>query len=240
MSGENAAAWRCSICGYVHRGPAPPEAGRETKVVILGAGIDLRTQARTAEILGDERARGVLLEDDATLPADVVVITTGIRANSYLARMAGLEVGRGVVVDNHLVCSHPSVLAAGDVAEHRGTVYGIWGPSQYQGSIAGMNAAGQAAEFRGIPLSNTLKVLGVDLFSIGLIEPEDASYQVVESETDDRYLRFLFRDGRMAGAILLGDTSSATAVKKAVETARDFSGLLGKRPTVEDVHDFLA
>ena len=108
------------------------------------------------------------------------MIATGIRSNSHLARRAGLEVNQGVVVDNLLATSHPDVFAAGDVAEHHGQVYGIWGPSQYQGSIAGMNMAGGCVEFGGIPRSNTLKVLGLDLFSIGQINPEDASFRTFD------------------------------------------------------------
>lgn len=204
-----------------------------------GLGINFRMKARTAEILGDERARGVLLEGGDNIPADLVIVTTGVRTNSYLARTAGLEVNQGVLVDNHLFTSHPSVLAAGDVAEHRGVVYGIWGPAQYQGSIAGMNAAGLKAEFGGIPRSNTLKVLGLELFSIGQVAPEDGSFTVVEQEVDDRYYRFVFRDEHMVGAILLGDASLTVAVKKAVETKTDCSALLEKNPSVENVKAFL-
>jgi len=203
-------------------------------------GVALRTQARTKEIVGDERATGVALEDGATIAADLVVIATGIRPNSYLARRAGLEVNKGVVVDNHLVSSHPNVLAAGDVAEHRGNLYGAWGPSQYQGNIAGMNAAGLRAEFGGIPRSNTLKVLGLDLLSIGQFEPEDGSFDVIEEESHGRYFRFVFHDGRLVGAILLGDTSIAGSLKKAVEGGSDLSGLLQQRPTATAVADHLA
>ena len=203
-------------------------------------GITFRMRARTAEILGDERVRGVLLEGGERLPADMVIVTTGIRSNSYLARMSGLEVNQGVLVDDHLFTSHPNVLAAGDVAEHRGVVYGIWGPAQYQGSIAGMNAAGLKAEFGGIPRSNTLKVLGLELFSIGQVAPDDGSFTVVEQEAEDRYYRFVFRDEHLVGAILLGDASLTVAVKKTVETKADCSALLAKNPNVEDVKTFLS
>ena len=203
-------------------------------------GITFRMKARTAEILGDERVRGVLLEGGDKLPADMVIVTTGIRSNSYLARMSGLEVNQGVLVDDHLFTSHPSVLAAGDVAEHRGVVYGIRGPSQYQGSIAGMTAAGIQAEFGGIPRSNTLKVLGLELFSIGQVAPDDGSFTVVEQEGDDRYYRFVFRDEHLVGAILLGDASLTVAVKKTVETRADCSALLARNPNVGDVKTFLS
>ncbi|MBM4045734.1 MAG: pyridine nucleotide-disulfide oxidoreductase, partial [Planctomycetes bacterium] len=157
-----------------------------------GLRIKVRTNVQATELVGDERVRGVRLADKTISMAELVIVTTGIRSNSYLARLAGLDVNQGVVVNNLLSSSHPNVLAAGDVAEHRGVIYGIWGPSQYQGSIAGMNAVGLGVEFGGIPRSNTLKVLGLDLFSIGLVEPEDASYTAIDQETDGKYFRFLF------------------------------------------------
>ena len=206
---------------------------------VESSGIKLRTKARTQEILGDERVRGVLLDDQSIIDTDSVVVATGIRSNSYLGRMAGLDVNQGIVVDNLLKTSHPDVFAAGDVAEHHGLVYGTWAPAQYQGGIAGMNAAGANAEFGGIPRSNALKVLQLELFSIGQIEPVDGSYDAIEKQADGQYFRFVFHDSHLVGAILLGDAKLATQVKKAVEGKHDFSGLLAKRPAAGDVLDLL-
>jgi nitrite reductase (NADH) large subunit len=210
-------------------------AGQMLAEHVRASGIKLLTKARTEEILGDERVRGVKLEDASVIAAELVVVATGIRPNSYLARLAGLEVDRGVVVDNLLRSSHPDVYAAGDVAEHRGVLYGTWAPSQYQGSIAGMNALGNHVEFGGIPRSNALKVLQVELFSIGQIQPEDASYDVIDQETDGGYLRFVFRDSHLVGAILLGDAKASPQVKRAIEGQTDFSDLLRKHPSAGEV-----
>ncbi len=198
-------------------------------------GIGLQTQAATAELTGDTRVSAVRLQDGAVLPADLVILTAGVRPNSHLARQAGLAVNQGVLVDDHLFSSHPQVLAAGDMAEHRGVLYGLWSAAQYQGTIAGMNAAGARVEFGGIPRSNTLKVLGLDLVSIGTFEPADGSFQVVEQETDGCYVRFVFRDHRLVGAILLGDTRLAGALKPAIEGRQDFSALLQHRPTAGEI-----
>ena len=206
---------------------------------VAGLGVELRPHARTAQLVGEGRVRGVRLEDGSTLPADLVVVATGVRPNSALARQAGLRVDQGVVVDDYLGTSDPDVLAAGDVAEHRGITYGLWTAAKAQGSIAGMNAVGLRVEFGGIPRSNTLKVLGIDLFSIGRVEPDDASYVVVEGEVSDAYYRFLFRDSRLVGAILLGDLGLAARVKRAIEAGTDFSGLLGSRPAAMDLLDHI-
>ncbi len=123
-----------------------PRQLNETAGVLLeqhakGAGIKLRKNARTREIQGDTRVRGVLLDDNTVIPAELVVITTGVRSNSYVARLSeGIEVNKGIVVGNSLQSSKSNIYAAGDVAEHRGEVYGTWGPSQFQGTIAGINS----------------------------------------------------------------------------------------------------
>lgn len=210
-------------------------AGEILNQYVVGTGIKLQAKAITREIVGDGRVQGVCLEDGNTLPADLVVVATGIRPNSHLARRAGLEVNQGVVVDNLLRASHPDVYAAGDVAEHRGQVYGTWGPSQYQGSIAGMNMAGDSVEFGGVPRSNTLKVLGLDLFSIGQFNPQDASFHTFDEEADGRYCRFVLRDNRLVGAVLLGNTKLATTVKQAVESGRDYSGLLAQCSATSEI-----
>ena len=215
-------------------------AGEILNACVAETGIKLRTKAATREIVGNGQVRGVLLEDGDIVSADLVVIATGIRSNSHLARRAGLEVNQGVVVDNLLTTSHPDVFAAGDVAEHHGQVYGIWGPSQYQGSIAGLNLAGGCVEFGGVPRSNTLKVLGKDVFSIGQIHAEDASFHAIDQQWDGRYLRFVFRENRLVGAVLLGDTKLTAAVKQAVESRTDFSALLAKCPDAAEVVDAFA
>jgi nitrite reductase (NADH) large subunit len=214
-------------------------AGRLLEEYVRSVGISLRKSARTKELEGDEVVRSVRLEDGTALPADLVIITTGVRSNSYLARQAGLDVGRGVIVDNLLRTSQPDIYAAGDMAEHRGVSYGLWGPAQFQGTIAGMNAAGDSAEFAGIPRSNTLKVLGYDMFGIGQISAEDASSRAIDGAQNGRYYCFVFRDNHLVGSILMGDTALSSAVKKLIEGQVDCSGVLRGQPELERILDFL-
>ncbi|MBL7076085.1 MAG: FAD-dependent oxidoreductase [Kiritimatiellae bacterium] len=214
-------------------------AARYLEAKVEETGIKLRRQARTQELIGEEGVRGVLLEDGDTIDAELVVIATGVRSNTYIARMAGLEVNRGIVVNDHLQTSQPDIFAAGDVAEHRGVAYGTWGPSQFQGTMAGLNAVGGAAEFAGMPRSNMLKVLGYDLFSIGQVKPEDASYREVEGLHEGHYYSFIFRDSHMVSAILMGDTALSAAVKRVAEQKEDCADLLAARPSVAEVMAFL-
>ena len=184
---------------------------------LLTLGISVRTAARTRQLVGDRTVRGVELEGGECLPAGLVVISAGVRSNLALAQKGGLGVRQGIQVDDALRTSHAEIFAAGDAAEHGGTLYGTWAPAQIQGAVAGLSAAGQPAVFRPLPRSNTLKVLGIDLFSIGQIEPTGPADQVVEGGQDGKYAFFLFREDRLAGAILLGDAGPAARVKQWVE-----------------------
>lgn len=201
-------------------------------------GILLETGTTVKEIEGDERVAGVVLGNGKHIAAELVVFAAGVRPNSYLARITGLKVNQGILVNDYMETSFDGIYAAGDIAEHRGVVYGLWNAAMYQGAIAGMNAAGKKSGFGGIPRSNTIKVLGIDLFSIGAIEPCDGSCTVIEKENERAYISLLFRDGHMEGAILYGDTSRSADIKKAIEDKKDFSRALRNDPDVDQVLDF--
>jgi nitrite reductase (NADH) large subunit len=213
------------------------EAGQRLGRHVAAIGIRLEKNAQTKEIVGAASPEAVVLGDGRRIAARAVIMATGVRPNTHLARRAGLDVNQGVIVNNHMAASADGVYAAGDVAEHNGVLYGTWAASQYQGAIAGMNAAGLTVLYGGQPRSNTLKVLGLDLMSIGQFEPSDGSFVVIDLKTDDRYLHFVFHDGRLVGAILLGGEPRAAAVKTAIETKLDFSGLLLGAPTAAAVMD---
>ncbi len=200
-------------------------------------GVHFACGAKITGIEGDEQVSRVLLDSAESLPADVVIVAAGVRCNSYLARLSGLEVNQGVVVDQYLCTSDPDIYAAGDVAEFQGVLYGTWGPAQLQGEIAGLNAAGGENIFAGISRSNSLKVIGVDLFSIGAIHPEDASYSVFEEDSDEHYRQFIFRDSSLAGAILLGDISIASQLKKLIESRTSCASLLAKAKNGREIFE---
>jgi nitrite reductase (NADH) large subunit len=217
--------------GYLMPAQLTPRAGTILAGHLQRIGVKLRSAVHVKELVGGASVTGVLLEEGDTVPAEAVVLATGVRSNTHLARQAGLTVQKGVVVDNLLRTSQPDVFAAGDATEHLGVLYGNWYVAQFQGGIAGMNAAGGIVEFGGIPRSHTLKVLGLDTCSIGQFLPVDGSYRAYESEADGKYLNFVFHDGCLVGANLLGSTALAGAVKKAIESKTDFSGLLANQPT---------
>jgi nitrite reductase (NADH) large subunit len=201
-------------------------AGEQLAKHVQKLGIRLVLGGRVQKLTGNVQVAGVALEAGEELPADLVVFAAGVRCNSALARQAQLEVNNGILVDNSMRTSHSDIFAVGDVAEHQGVIYGTWLPAQVQGAIAGFNAAGGAGSFMGMPRSNNLKVLDVDLFSIGRIVPEDGSYSLYEVQEETGYFLFVFRSGQLVGAILLGDTSMAPKLKKLIEQQRSCSELL--------------
>ena len=203
-------------------------ASKRLQAQVQAKGIAVRTGVKIRELVGDEAVQGVLLEDGTSVPADVVVISAGVRSNIDLARQAGLEVKQGILVDSQMKTSRPDVFAAGDVAEYRGMLYGLWNPSHVQGTIAGMNAAGQASEFTEIPRSTSLKVLGIELFNIGVSSPDATTDRAIEAEIDGNYYFFVFRDHLLVGSILLGNAALSSRIKKVVEEHYDCSELLQK------------
>jgi len=181
-----------------------------------GLGVKILTGVRANAIEQAAGERLLRLTDGSELRADLVVLSTGVRPNSFLARLAGLSVATGVVVDDGMRTSNPDILAAGDVAEHRGRLYSIWPAAWAQGEVAGINAVGGEASFAGIPPSAQLKVVGIGVFSAGQFLAPDASYWVMERERDGSYARLVLRDGHLVGANLVGDAALAMPILEAI------------------------
>jgi nitrite reductase (NADH) large subunit len=217
----------------------PPPAGELLIRYITNQGIGVRCGVKVSEIVGDEEARGVKLESGEVIDADFVILSAGVRPNSYLARRCGLKVAAGIIVDDRLATSDEAIFAAGDVAEHRGVLYGIWPASYSQGAVAGINAAGGQAEFTGLAPSSRLKVLDIDLFSIGDVHASDGSFLVFEKSHNENYVRIVCRDGVIAGAALFGKTELAALLKDAVEKSIQISELTQLKEQLPGWSDFL-
>ncbi len=226
--------------GYLLPRQLTPDAARILEAHVEALGIRIVRNATISGISGETPALSVALESGDALAAEVITVTTGVRANTHLARKAKLTVNNGIVVDANLTTSCPDIFAVGDVAECGGLLYGLWEPARYQGCIAGMNVAGETAAFGGLPRMNTLKVLGLKMFSSGVIQPEDGSYHEIADKRDDVYHRFLFHDNKLAGAILIGDTAAASGVSKAMKEGIDFSVLLKQHADAKNIANYLA
>jgi len=194
-------------------------------------GLQVVANAATESILDDGagRVRGVALKDGRTLDADLVLISAGVRSNLDLARPAGIAVNKGVTVDAHMQTDAPDVFAAGDVAEFNGIVWGIVPAALEQGRVAGLNMAGQETTYADITPSNTLKVAGVDLTSVGNVNPEGEGYEQLRRTDQDNgiYKKFVLQNGRLVGAILLGDPKPVAVVSRLVAAKADVAAYRG-------------
>jgi nitrite reductase (NADH) large subunit len=193
-----------------------------------GLGMSIVTGAETAAALGHERLSEVLLRDGRALPADMLLVCAGITPNVELAAEAGIDVGRGVLVDDRMCTSDEAIFAAGDVAEHRGRVHGLWPAAVEQAEVAACSALGEEKDYVGTVPVTILKVVGIELTSIGRFEPEGPQEEVIalEDESEGRYRKLVIADGRIVGAILLGYSAEASPVVTAVKRSYDVSALL--------------
>ena len=191
---------------------------------VESSGTKVLVKAETDEVLGGEKVTGVRLKDGRTVPADMVVVSAGARSNLGLAREAGLTVNRGVVVDGSLRTSDPDIFAIGDVAEFEGKTWGIIPPALDQARVAAKKILGQdTPDYRGTVPSNTLKVMGLDLTSIGTVRSEhetaEKTFEEVRATSPDGsvYRKFVLKDGKMIGAILLGTKKDVNKVSKIIK-----------------------
>jgi nitrite reductase (NADH) large subunit len=180
------------------------------KRLVQAKGIDVRLNASTKAILGEGSVQGLELADGTRIAADAVIFAAGIRPNASLAQSAGLGVGRGIVVDDRLAASVAGIYAIGECAEHRGICYGLVEPAYEQARVLAENLAGRDAAYEGSVLSTNLKVSGVNVFSAGdFIGCEGTEAIVLSDARQGTYKKLVIADGRLTGAILIGDTEDA-------------------------------
>jgi nitrite reductase (NADH) large subunit len=203
-----------------------PDGATILKNRIASRGIDIVLGAKTVEILGKETVSGILLDRGETISGDLVLISAGMRSNTELALEAGIKVNRGIVVDRNLRTSADDVYAVGDVSEFEGRVYGIIPAALEQASIAAANMLGEEDNiYAGTVPSNTLKVVDVELTSMGLVNPEESRYEEIK-KTDKKkgvYKKLVLDKGKIVGAILLGDKKGLMSIKKLIAQETDIT-----------------
>ncbi|ODN70808.1 Nitrite reductase [NAD(P)H] [Methylobrevis pamukkalensis] len=175
---------------------------------LVGRGIDIRTRTNTKEILGTDRVAGIRFDDGSEMACDLVVMAVGIRPNATLAGAAGLDVGRGLKVDDRMMTSDPHVLAVGECVEHRGQCYGLVAPLFEMAKVAAATLVEEEAGYYGSVVATRLKVTGVDLFSAGdFAEARDREEIVFRDANRGVYKRLVLKDNRIIGAVLYGETA---------------------------------
>jgi assimilatory nitrate reductase electron transfer subunit len=200
------------------------EAARVLTRTVRGLGVTVRTGAVVSEVRGPGRVREVVLNDGDRLGADLLVVCCGTRPRTELARAAGLAVGAGVVVDDRMrSITDPAVFAVGDCAEHRGRTHGLIAPAWAQARAAARAVAGHDAAVTASPGLTAViraKAAGIELAVLGSARGGGGA-EVVRFTDSARgvYQKLVVRDGRLAGAILLGDTRAAGTLTQLFDRA---------------------
>ena len=224
----------------------PRQLDREGSVILqkqmetLGLKFFLGAQSKSVKDNGNIKI--LELKDGKAIESNFILVSAGISPNIALAQAAGISVNKGIIVNDHMETSIPNIYAAGDVAEHKGRIYGIWPAAQRQGVIAGINMTSGKETYAGTVPSTSLKVAGIHLTSMGDMLAEDKTVEQVKVKNPDKniYKKLFTKDGKIIGAIFLGDTKNAyeigqimekklsisTCKEKLLETDFDIKGLL--------------
>ena len=202
-----------------------PSASAMIKTLAEDCGVKVYTAANTSEI----NEEGVLLADGTLVPAELVIVSTGVRGNLSVAQGAGLTIGRSIVVNDHMETNIPDIYAAGDCAEYNGINYALWSQSVEQGKTAGANATGDDAVYETVDGALSFNGMNTSLFAIGDNGSDPSKlYKTVET-TDMRrrqYEKYTFDKNRLVGVILIGDTSRLAELTTKVKDHAKFSDVI--------------
>jgi nitrite reductase (NADH) large subunit len=200
------------------------------KSLVERKGIRILLNANTARIHGETRVEGVELVDGTRIDADAVIFAAGIRPNVALAKEAGIAVNRGIVVEDHLATGAPGIFALGECAEHRGICYGLVEPAYEQARVLARHLAGGVAAYQGSVVATNLKVSGVSVFSAGDFLGQDSgeggSEAIVLSDFKrGTYKKLVISDGRLTGAVLIGEVGDALWYLELIRNREPIAGI---------------
>ena len=226
-------ARRGAAVTVVHRAGHPlnrqldPVAGGLLAGALAARGIDLRCGAGLAAIEEREgRAAGLRLADGTRIAAEFVVLAAGVAPEAALARASGLQVSRGVIVDDAMRSSDPAILAVGECTEHRGRCFGLVAPCHAQAETAARTLRGETAAFAPEDAGTMLKVTGCDIFSAGVLDRAPGLEELTFLDpARGHYRRLLLDGGRLAGVVLYGDTADAGWFLRLLRARADVTAL---------------
>ena len=241
------------LMGWLMESQLDSMSGQFLKQSLEELGVTFHLEKLTTAVLGDEKVTGLEFKDGATLDCDMVVVSAGVRPNVDLARMAGLHVRRGILVNDSMACRNDQdIYAIGECAEHRSQVYGLVAPLWEQARVLAERLTGhnEDALYGGSRVSTKLKVMGVELAVAGDKDPLETDDEVVTYVEPNRnvYKKVIVREGRVKGAILLGDGLAVPRVLQAFDRQEPLPenrsellfplvDILGPAVNVEELHN---
>jgi nitrite reductase (NADH) large subunit len=235
---------------YLMNQQLDPQAAAILKNIMECMGVGVLLGKNTTAVLGDEAVSGLRFADDTSLGCDMVVIAAGIKPNAEIAARCGLSVQRAILVDNQMrSIDDPEIYAVGECAQHRGNVYGLVAPLWEQAKVLADHITGHKpdAAYHGSKIATKLKVMGVEVAAMGITDAADERDEIVQFTEPKKgtYKKLIIRDGRLAGAILLGDISKAAYLMQAFDRGTPLPedrlsllfdiGAPGKQVTVQEL-----
>jgi len=213
------------LMGHLMERQLDEAAGYLLRRALVDKGITVKCSANSKAILGENgHVRALLLDDGTELPCDLLVMAVGIRPNTGLAQAAGLAVGRGIHVDDHLLTSDQDVLAVGECVEHNGALFGLVAPLYEQAKVVAKTLLGETAVFTAKEVSTKLKVTGCDLFSAGdFAEGKDREDIIFRDPARGVYKRLVIENDTLIGAVLYGDTDDGNWFFGLIKDTTDIS-----------------
>ncbi len=198
------------------------QGGHILKSAMEKMGVHVHLSKLTTHVLGEDSVSGLQFKDGSTLDCDMLIISAGITPNTELAAQAGLAVERAIVVNNQMQSmDDPDIYVVGECAQHRGRVYGLVAPLWEMGQVLADHITGTntQAAYHGSKLATKLKVMGVELASMGVTEATDERDEVVVFSEPKRgsYKKLIIRDGVLIGAMMLGDLSKVAYLMQAFD-----------------------
>jgi nitrite reductase (NADH) large subunit len=212
-------------------------------------GIEIKTGRDAVEILGKGSAEGVVLDNGDHIACQMVIIGKGVQPNVGIVSSTGIKVKEGIVADETMRTAVPDIYVAGDVAETydisqgKTAINAIWPCAFEQGRIAGLNMAGKEARYVGSFRMNSLDIYGLPVISMGLTRGNRDGLQEFERKTKGSYRKLVLQDGRIVGAILVGQVQKAgflsTLLRKRVDVSEHVAFLMSDRLNVADLLPFM-
>lgn len=193
-----------------------PLAGEMLARQMEKMGIFFRLGRTIESVQGETQISAVVLDDGRVLGADMLVLACGVRPRVDVARASGLPLNRGVIVNDLLATEASGVYALGECAEHRDRTYGIVAPAWDQAVVLAdiLSGANPQARYRGSKIYTRLKVAGIEVATMGNMQPElddDDVIEVVEQRKSN-YRKLIVREGKLIGAMLVGNTHAAAGL----------------------------
>ena len=204
------------------------EGGKFLEEIIKSTGIDIKLNVKIDAIEGENSVTGVRINGEEIIEADLVIISCGISPNINVAKDAGINVNRAIVVNEKMETNITDVYACGDCAEYNGINYGIWPQALEMGKVAGANAAGNSLTYETVDAALTFNGMNTSLYSIGDNgKNPNIHYKTVEFKDSAKktYAKYYFANNRLCGVILIGDTSNIVKVTQDIKENKLFKDM---------------